>query len=128
MHGPPKDRNGRANGHARTVAGRNSPSLGSKTNLLGHLDDDHSDHPPPRHAHFSPEDDGTFSGSYEPVDGDDGVPLSRDEVMVIEGVLNLKEKTVAAAMVSFDKVFMLSMDSVLDFKTFDKVIDFVLSA
>ncbi|CAG0923043.1 unnamed protein product, partial [Notodromas monacha] len=97
LHGPQKFRNGKK---------RDSSSLlGSKEKLVKDTDDQDND---------------AFCEGECGVDAD--VPLTRDEVMVIEGLLNLKEKNVGVAMVEFEDAFVLSLDAVLDFKTYDKIV------
>ena len=48
-------------------------------------------------------------------------PLSTDEVLIIQGVLDMKNKTVKHAMISMDTVFMLNVDDVLDKDTMRQV-------
>ncbi|CAG0923253.1 unnamed protein product [Notodromas monacha] len=97
LHGPQNFRNGKK---------RDSSSLlGSKEKLVKDTDDQDND---------------AFCEGECGVDAD--VPLTRDEVMVIEGLLNLKEKNVGVAMVEFEDAFVLSLDAVLDFKTYDKIV------
>jgi len=53
----------------------------------------------------------------------EGGPLSLDEVLIIKGALEMREKTVENAMVSLDNVFMLSMTDKLDHETMQKILD-----
>lgn len=47
--------------------------------------------------------------------------LTKDEIMIIQGALDMKDKTVANAMIPLDQVFMLSMDSHLNDATFKQI-------
>ncbi|EDQ85456.1 uncharacterized protein MONBRDRAFT_34223 [Monosiga brevicollis MX1] len=49
--------------------------------------------------------------------------LERDEVDIITGALTFKEKTASMVMTKFGDVFMLPLNSILDFKTVSKVME-----
>eukprot|EP00043_Microstomoeca_roanoka_P015348 m.153654 g.153654 ORF g.153654 m.153654 type:complete len:751 (-) comp16240_c4_seq4:125-2377(-) len=49
--------------------------------------------------------------------------LERDEVDIITGALTYKNKTASMVMTKLDDVFMLDINSILDFKTVSKIID-----
>ena len=47
--------------------------------------------------------------------------IENDEMQMISGVLNFKKKTVADVMTKYEDVFMLEIDSILDFDTVDRI-------
>lgn len=47
--------------------------------------------------------------------------IENDEMQMISGVLNFKKKTVADVMTKYEDVFMLEIDSILDFNTVDRI-------
>lgn len=49
-------------------------------------------------------------------------PLTKQEVVVIKGALEFREKIVSTAMLSLDKVFMLSTNTVLDENSMQKIL------
>ncbi|XP_078698530.1 uncharacterized protein LOC144926013 isoform X1 [Branchiostoma floridae x Branchiostoma belcheri] len=50
-------------------------------------------------------------------------PLNTDEVLIIQGALQMRDKTAGSALTPFDKVFMLSIDGKMDKETMDMVIE-----
>ena len=52
---------------------------------------------------------------------DDYNDLEKDEVNIIAGALELKQKTVSDVMTRLEKVFMLPVDAVLDFDTVSEI-------
>ncbi|RDD38603.1 Metal transporter CNNM4 [Trichoplax sp. H2] len=47
--------------------------------------------------------------------------IENDEMQMISGVLNFKKKTVVDVMTKYEDVFMLEIDSILDFDTIDRI-------
>lgn len=49
--------------------------------------------------------------------------LDKDEVNIISGVLEMRKKTVADVMTPIEDVYMLPIDSIMDFETISKIMD-----
>lgn len=49
--------------------------------------------------------------------------LDKDEVNIISGVLEMRKKAVGDIMTPIDDVYMLPIDSVLDFETISKIMN-----
>lgn len=49
--------------------------------------------------------------------------LDKDEVNIISGVLEMRKKNVGDIMTPIDDVYMLSIDSILDFETVSKIMN-----
>lgn len=56
-------------------------------------------------------------------DDDNEEPLTIDEVLIIKGALDLRDKVAKDCMVPLDAVFMLAIDTKLDLNTMTKIID-----
>ncbi|XP_048768073.1 uncharacterized protein LOC125674817 isoform X2 [Ostrea edulis] len=60
--------------------------------------------------------------SHHQEDEDDDEPLTVDEVLIIKGALDMKNKTVKDAMLPLSDVFMIDIDSVMDKSTMIKIL------
>ena len=49
--------------------------------------------------------------------------LEKDEVNIIAGALEMKQKTVSHVMTRLDKIFMLPIDAILDFDTVSEIMN-----
>jgi metal transporter CNNM len=49
--------------------------------------------------------------------------LDKDEVNIISGVLEMRKKAVGDIMTPIEDVYMLSIDSILDFETVSKIMN-----